>query len=98
MEVIYRFSPGGADNSYLKPIPGFRKDPVAARKRLIEAGVDFITTEDASDYTSDDCETYCVATLVFEALGSAQMKHKANADCCMDSVLNPQEDTKAKRG
>lgn len=50
------------------PVPGIHKDPVAARKRLVEAGVDFKTTEDAPEYTSDDCETYCVATLVFEAI------------------------------
>lgn len=64
---------GGLDprilvSSYgFKSIPGFHKDPVAARKRLIGAGVDFKIAEDALENTSDDCETYCVVTLVFEA-------------------------------
>ena len=43
------------------------KDPNGTRKRLIEAGVEFKTSGDATEHTSDDCETYLVATLVFEA-------------------------------
>ncbi len=42
-------------------------DPNGARKRLIEAGVDFKTSGDAAEITSTDYETYRVATLVFEA-------------------------------
>ena len=58
----------------LKHVTGFHKDSVAARKRLIEAGIDFKIAEDAPEYTSDDCETYCVVTLVFEATQSAQVE------------------------
>ena len=61
----------------MKPVAGFHKDPVAARKRLIEAGVDFKATDDAPEI-KNDCETYCVATLVFEATQSAQIEQKTN--------------------
>ena len=67
--------PGTFAASYdFEPIPGFHKDPVAARMRLVEAGVDLKTTMDAPEYPSDDCKTYCVVTLVFEATQSAQIE------------------------
>lgn len=50
----------------LIPEPRASKDPSGARKRLIKAGVDF-SLEDAPEHSRDDCETYCVVTLVFEA-------------------------------
>lgn len=56
----------------LRPIPYAHNDPAGARQRLVDAGADFKIVEGDPEYARADCETYCAATLVFEATRSAQ--------------------------
>ncbi len=53
-------------------------DPVQAKKRLVEAGVDFTIPDGEAEIvgSAEECLTYYVVTLFFE---------KRNKDCLLDS-------------